>query len=72
MSMAIEKVKMRCNSKLSYVDCCMRLMGDTNFNSMSNDDLDALYFVAYKRWAFHQTRESLIKSLNQYVNNKNK
>lgn len=57
----------RNNSTLSYVDCCIRL-GDlsTTFESMSDDDLDSLYAVAYGRWAYHMTRDGFIKSLYDY------
>jgi hypothetical protein len=59
--------KPRNNSKLSFVDCCMRLV-DWNrpFEEMSNDDLDSLYFVAFKSWSYHLTRQSYIDYLNKY------
>lgn len=42
-----ETGKPRNNSKLAYVDCCMRLMDwHRPFEEMSNDDLDSLYAVA--------------------------
>jgi hypothetical protein len=40
------------DSKLSYVDCCMKLCGDEPFENMPNDDLDSIYYVAYGHWAF--------------------
>lgn len=62
-----ETGKPRNNSTLSYVDCCMRL-ADWNkpFEEMSNDDLDSLYFVAFKSWAYHLTRQAYIDYLNKY------
>lgn len=63
------ELKNRNNSTLSYADCCLRLMDwDRSFESMSNDDLDSLYAVAFKRWAFHLTREGYINALNKYRN----
>lgn len=63
--------KRRNNSTLSYVDCCMRL-NDLSwaFESMSDDDLDSLYAVAFGRWAYHLTRDGYIKSLYEYRKNK--
>jgi hypothetical protein len=55
--------KRRNNSTLSYIDCCMRLTGDRPFEDMENNDLDSIYFVAFKRWAYHLTRQGYIDSL---------
>ena len=54
----------RNNSKLAYVDCCMRLIGDQPFSEMSNDDLDSIYFVTFNHWAYHMSREGYINALN--------
>lgn len=63
--------KRRNNSTLSYVDCCMRLHDlERSFESMSNDDLDSLYAVAFGRWAYHLTRDGYIKALYEYRKNK--
>jgi hypothetical protein len=59
------KIERRNNSTLSYIDCCMRLTGDQPFAEMSNDDLDSIYFVAFKRWAYHLTRQGYIDALNK-------
>lgn len=62
------------NSTLSYADCYLRLM-DFNraFESMTDDDLDSLYAVAFQRWAYHMTRQGYINALNKYRNeNSNK
>lgn len=57
----------RNNSTLSYADCCMRLTDwSYTFEDMSNDDLDSLYVVAFKRWAWHLTREGYIMALNKW------
>jgi hypothetical protein len=53
----------RNNSKLSFIDCSMRLIDDSKFEEMSNDDLDSIYYVAFRQWAYHMTREGYIKSL---------
>lgn len=54
------------NSKLSYVDCCMRLMGDYSFSEMTNDDLDCLYRVAFGRWPYHMTKDAMVFYLEDY------
>lgn len=67
-------VKKMNNSTLSYADCYLRLM-DFNrpFESMTDDDLDSLYAVAFQRWAYHMTRQGYINALNKYRNeNSNK
>ena len=62
-----ETGKSRNNSNLSYADCCMRLCDwNVSFEDMSNDDLDSLYFVAFKSWAYHLTRQAYIDYLNKY------
>ncbi len=63
----MEENKRRNNSTLSYADCCLRLM-DFNrpFEAMENDDLDSIYAVAFKRWAYHLTRQGYIDALNKY------
>ena len=59
-------------STLSYVDCCMRLRDESMFfEDMSNDDLDSLYFIAFKRWAYHLTRQGYINALNKYRESNN-
>ena len=58
-----EETKRRNNSTLSYIDCCMRLIGDRSFWEMSDDDLDSIYFVAFGHWAWHMTREGYINAL---------
>ena len=55
----------RNNSKLAYVDCCMRLTGDMPFSEMTNDDLDSIYYVAFGHWAYHLTRQAYIDTLNK-------
>lgn len=61
-----DKHKHRNNSQLSYIDCCMRLTDDSiSFESMTNDDLDSIYAVAFQRWAHHLTRQGYIDALNQ-------
>jgi len=63
--------KRRNNSPLSYADCCMRLNDLSRaFESMSDDDLDSLYAVAFGRWAYHLTRAGYIKALYEYRKNK--
>ena len=62
------EIKRRNNSTLSYVDCCMRLTGDSPFEEMSNDDLDSIYAVAFKSWAYHLTRQGYIDFLNKRRN----
>jgi hypothetical protein len=57
--------KRRNNSTLSEIDCCMRLTGDRPFEDMENDDLDSIYAVAFKRWAYHLTRQGYIDALNK-------
>lgn len=62
--------KRRNKSTLSYVDCCMRLRDlGRAFESMSDDDLDSLYAVAFGRWAYHLTRDGYIKALYKYRKN---
>ena len=60
----------RNNSTLSFADCCVILTGDKAFESMSNDDLDSLYFVAFGRWAYYLTRQGYTIALNKYRQNK--
>ncbi len=55
----------RNNSTLTYVDCCMRLTGDSPFEEMSIDDLDSIYFVAFRHWAHHMSKEGYINMLNK-------
>jgi hypothetical protein len=62
---ALETNKRMNNSTLSEIDCCMRLTGDRPFEDMSNDDLDSIYAVAFKRWAYHLTRQGYIDALNK-------
>jgi len=65
--MTTQTIEKRNNSKLSYADCCLRLMDwNSVYESMSNDDLDSMYRVAFGRWAYHLTRDGYIKSLNEY------
>ena len=47
---------------------CLALLTDVTitFESCSDEDLDSLYFVAKKRWAYHSTRQNLINTLNQF------
>lgn len=59
------KEEKRNNSTLSYIDCCMRLTGEISFETMIDDDLDSIYFVAFERWAYHMSREGFIISLNK-------
>lgn len=54
------------NSKLSFVDCCMRLTGDYSFEAMTDDDLDCLYRVAFGRWPYHMSRPAMIYYLEDY------
>jgi hypothetical protein len=63
--MEAKEEKKRNNSTLSYIDCCMRLTGDQPFSEMSNDDLDSIYAVAFKHWAYHLTRQGYIDALNK-------
>ena len=63
----MEETKRRNNSTLSYADCCLRLMDfHRPFEAMENDDLDSIYAVAFKRWAYHLTRQGYIDALNKY------
>ena len=55
-------------SHFSYIDCCMRLTGSQPFEEMSNDYLDSIYYVAFKTWAYHLTREAYIIALNKRRN----
>lgn len=56
----------RNNSNLSAVDCYLRLSDETRaFESMSDDDLDSIYFIAFGRWAYHLTRRGYIDALNK-------
>jgi len=35
------------NSKLSTIDCYMKLTSEEPFDNMGNDDLDSIYFVGF-------------------------
>jgi len=65
----MEETKIRNNATLSDAACYLRLM-DFNkpFEEMENDDLDGLYAVAFKRCAYHLTRQGYIDALNIYRN----
>lgn len=65
-----DKLKNRNKSKLSYADCS-RILHDRNISleEISNADLDALYFVAFKSWAYYFTTEAYIKALKKYRTN---
>lgn len=64
MSFEVQKTEHRNKSKLSYVDCCMRLIDESrSFEDMSDDDLDSIYFIATGRWAYHLTRQGYIDTL---------
>lgn len=54
----------RNNSTLSAADCYLRLTDESrDFESMSDDDLDSIYAVAFSRWAYHLTRQGYIGAL---------
>lgn len=56
------------NSSNLTLGQCRSILSDlrTVFDSLSNADLDSLYFVAMGRWPYHLTREGHIYWLNQY------
>jgi hypothetical protein len=63
------KGEKRNNSTLSPADCFNRLCNENYaFESMSNDDLDSIYYMAFERWAYHLTRQAYIDALNKRRN----
>jgi hypothetical protein len=56
----------RNNSSLSKSEC-LNLLANPYIatDTLSNDDLDSLYFVVNNRFAYHQTRESIIENINK-------
>lgn len=61
-----DQKKHRNNSKLSYIDCIIRLTDEHRpFEDMSDDDLDSIYAVAFGRWAFHLPRQGYIDALRK-------
>ena len=53
------------NSKLSYIDCMMRLTGNVPFERMSDDDLDTIYYCAFGQKSYHMSRDGYIEKLTE-------
>ena len=54
-------------SELTEAQCLGILINwNVAFESLNNDDLDSLYKVATKRWAYHLTRQGYIDSLYKF------
>lgn len=65
----LTNMEKRNNSELSYIDCMIRLTDESrDFEDMTTDDLDSIYFCAFGRWAYHMTRDGYINALKNKRN----
>ncbi len=53
-------------SKLSYAECLLWLLSTYSFESMLEEDLEALYFAAFKRWPYQAKKSHLLDALTKY------
>lgn len=50
---------------MSYVDAVMFLGGMRQFEELSNEELDVLYFHIFQQRAYHMSREGFIHALTE-------
>lgn len=54
-------------SQLTEEQClCILINWNVDFETLNNDDLDSLYKVATKNWAYHLTRQGYIDRLYKF------